>query len=41
MTAQVKDISTEDGYPLSAVDFNPGASLLIDNKGKFHPVQFV
>ena len=40
-TAQVKDISKEDGSPLSSVDFKPGASLLVEHKGKFYPVEFV
>ena len=41
LTAQVKDISKEDGSPLSSVDFKPGASLLVEHKGKFYPVEFV
>ena len=41
LTAQVKDISREDSLPLSASDLMPGASLLVEHKGKFYPVQFV
>ena len=39
--AQVKDVSREDGHPLSAYDFKAGASLLVEHKGNFYPVQFM
>ena len=37
----MRDVSWEDGHLLSVLDFKAGASLFVEHKGKFYPVQFV
>ena len=41
LTAEIKDLSREDGFPLSTQDFKQGAQLLVQHQGKFYPVEFV
>ena len=42
LSAEVKDLSREDGLPLTSDrDFQPGVQLLVEHKGKVYPVEFI
>ena len=41
LTVKVKDLSREDSQSLTVHDLTNGASLILNHKEKFYPVQFL